>query len=982
MFDMVNRLIRRQSWGTLVFGTILGLFVFPLVLSQLNARYISVPYTIGDPVYLYVFTKTAHQVWTQILSEGGYPSGGYPDNFIADFKPKPRHFHSAEFWNGSLYVWGGQDKDMYYNDIWRYKIPTFSSDRSKWWELVELWERDITWLKFHNNRYNHQILKEIYEQVCAGAYDSESHTARSDTWERGLETAATSAIGTYDLKPTEDQPDVMPVAGGNPIVKNFRNEGTPQQGAEPAHSSYGRTGFVEIGNWVCEEIKMRYDFMQVPETTLRQDFIRPSARYGSGMRLLYTGVNETYKPGNCKFQSSGNWWTHPTAQHPARVDYSPAQPVPITDSGVYPFHSVYEPRITGIDRRVHWVVPPSCRPQLIMFGGYDVNAYYMSDLWIFDLWNQTWHQITPLPDANPFSRPLAPRKFASLNVYRPGYLFRPPLAPEGQYYNELIYVHGGWGAPPLGAFQDVWAYSREYNQWIDLKPNGRIPSARVYDKIEFIGATGYLIGGVFGAFKIDVMKYNVFRNRFSLMYAAGAKPSARSYFTTSVYKDSIFVFGGRGWPTVDNEDKQDMWQYNSTSNYWSSKEITGIIIPARFGHSCITFEATLIMFGGYSTPELKEMGVGDVNEVWRYDLEIGALLADSQYTKNSGGWAAYQNYVEGDAIIPTHCEDYAKLVGTYWGMPCKVTYDQASEQFLFVDSLHNDTDNPPNGRKVKKSPFLGSNGIGYISAPPSYIRCGTKMYQGRLRYTYMKVYPMEDDELERRFSGTKDDILLVGTYQVLAFDILDKLAPILGKYNLVDVDLDEAKGWFIHGTNGTLKPTKDEFIDVLATLQMILIRVDYYPSIYLKNTSNYHPLGTVLTPEDAYQYLNDSRDGLAHNTSYKLGLDGKLYEYGDSAYRVGTYPEWSGDGVWKFQDQLDQLGRRQTHGEIIAIKTVELFENIAPLSQEFLNAKIEGRLACTTSDAEGETCTYKDAEDPPFVAPLPEAPMAIPSVHA
>ena len=55
----------------------------------------------------------------------------------------------------------------------------------------------------------------------------------------------------------------MPVAGGNPIVKNFRNEGTPQQGAEPAHSSYGRTGFVEIGNWVCEEIKMRYDFMQV-----------------------------------------------------------------------------------------------------------------------------------------------------------------------------------------------------------------------------------------------------------------------------------------------------------------------------------------------------------------------------------------------------------------------------------------------------------------------------------------------------------------------------------------------------------------------------------------------------------------------------------------------------------------------------------------------------------------------------------------------
>ena len=40
---------------------------------------------------------------------------------------------------------------------------------------------------------------------------------------------------------------------------------------------------------------------------------------------------------------------------------------------------------------------------------------------------------------------------------------------------------------------------------------------------------------------------------------------------------------------------------------------------------------------------------------------------------------------------------------------------------------------------------------------------------------------------------------MLGFRQVLAFDILDKLAPVLGKYNLVDVDLDEAKGWFVHG---------------------------------------------------------------------------------------------------------------------------------------------------------------------------------------
>jgi hypothetical protein len=71
--------------------------------------------------------------------------------------------------------------------------------------------------------------------------------------------------------------------------------------------------------------------------------------------------------------------------------------------------------------------------------------------------------------------------------------------------------------------------------------------------------------------------------------------------------------------------------------------------------------------------------------------------------------------------------------------------------------------------------------------------------------------------------------------QVLAFDLLDELAPQTGEpgkeWTLVDVDLDEAKGWYIHGTNGTVVPTKDEFVHVLATLQMILIRC--VASLYL-----------------------------------------------------------------------------------------------------------------------------------------------------
>ena len=181
------------------------------------------------------------------------PRPGYPHQFIEGFHPKPRHFHV--FWNGSLYTFGGLDKDMYYNDIWRYKIPTFASDRSKWYELVRLWERDIDWLRFTNNRYNHEILKDVYEHICKDVYDSAVHNVRGDNWELGLESSATSAIGTYDAMPTENEPDIRPVMGRNPVIKDVMNRGVPQQGPEPWGSEYG-TGksMVETNKWVCEEI--------------------------------------------------------------------------------------------------------------------------------------------------------------------------------------------------------------------------------------------------------------------------------------------------------------------------------------------------------------------------------------------------------------------------------------------------------------------------------------------------------------------------------------------------------------------------------------------------------------------------------------------------------------------------------------------------------------------------------------------------------
>lgn len=170
--------------------------------------------------------------------------------------------------------------------------------------------------------------------------------------------------------------------------------------------------------------------------------------------------------------------------------------------------------------------------------------------------------------------------------------------------------------------------------------------------------------------------------------------------------------------------------------------------------------------------------------------------------------------------------------------------------------------------------------------------------------------------------------------------------------------------------------------------------MDYYPSIYVKNNTNYDDLGLPIVFQDAYEYFDDQNEGRGHTTEYKMGLDGKKYPYGSTEARMGTYEDgWYVDhtmtepaaggnqrkGIWKVAEDPKKLGRRQIHGEIITIKEVELFENINPLSQDFLNAKVEGRLECFVTDAAGEQCVETQQTQAPSADALPEAGMEIPT---
>jgi N-acetylneuraminic acid mutarotase len=73
-------------------------------------------------------------------------------------------------------------------------------------------------------------------------------------------------------------------------------------------------------------------------------------------------------------------------------------------------------------------------------------------------------------------------------------------------------------------------------------------------------------------------------------------PEPRSGHGATVYKGTMFVFGGK---TENNRKLNDLWAFNISSNSWSEVELTDDICPTvRSGHTLVTYGDQLLLFGG------------------------------------------------------------------------------------------------------------------------------------------------------------------------------------------------------------------------------------------------------------------------------------------------------------------------------------------------------------------------------------------------
>ncbi|XP_040295998.1 leucine-zipper-like transcriptional regulator 1 homolog isoform X1 [Bufo bufo] len=183
-------------------------------------------------------------------------------------------------------------------------------------------------------------------------------------------------------------------------------------------------------------------------------------------------------------------------------------------------------------------------------------------------------------------------------------------------YDGYVYIHGGRQDSVLG---DFWRYSIALSRWEQLPSCRRAP-----DKLEghsMVAHEGvlYVFGGMvdFGANRDNtpLWMYATDTRRwceFKAQEGQENRPTNRKGHSAVVNQSAMFVYGGY----FDIEGAvEEFWVYYFDTQKWSQlcPHTRGMGPGPRHGHSCVTHNAAMFLFGG-----LKNMA--EQNDFWRFDF--------------------------------------------------------------------------------------------------------------------------------------------------------------------------------------------------------------------------------------------------------------------------------------------------------------------------------------------------------------------------
>lgn len=140
--------------------------------------------------------------------------------------------------------------------------------------------------------------------------------------------------------------------------------------------------------------------------------------------------------------------------------------------------------------------------------------------------------------------------------------------------------------------EDLWMWQRVDSQ------SGQLYTPRTGHAVVVWNHCFYLMGGTDeNARQNDIYRYNVRQHTWILVEpTSGHVPSARSGSKAVVCRDSIFFFGG--YTKKDGDYFNDLFEFDIPRAHWSRIDISSRP-SVRTDHSCVVYEANLLIFGGF-----------------------------------------------------------------------------------------------------------------------------------------------------------------------------------------------------------------------------------------------------------------------------------------------------------------------------------------------------------------------------------------------
>lgn len=159
-------------------------------------------------------------------------------------------------------------------------------------------------------------------------------------------------------------------------------------------------------------------------------------------------------------------------------------------------------------------------------------------------------------------------------------------------YRDCFYIFGGDGGV---LFNDLWCYNLLTNKWHQIKNRGEVPAPRRYHSCVVYKDNLFIFGGRYqtGRFN-NLYQFSFVTQMWMQVNCCGDIPSQRAAMSAVVLGDAMYIFGGFDGA----REKNDFYKLDLLTFRWKKIECKNPPLE-RENHTAVVYSNSMIIFGGF-----------------------------------------------------------------------------------------------------------------------------------------------------------------------------------------------------------------------------------------------------------------------------------------------------------------------------------------------------------------------------------------------